>query len=319
MKLSQMACSIEPSLTRRLFNMAHEYGDTIDLTLGDPDFSPASFIQDAAVDAVRQGHTHYSANAGLAELRKTYSNFINREYGTSYNPESDIIVTVGGMEALFLSLATIVDPGDEVVILGPYYVNYYQMTRMLGGIPVVVDSLSDPNKVALDLEAAISDKTVAAIINSPCNPSGRIIDQKIVDAVARLSLEHDFYVISDEVYRSLVYEGENTSIIRNSKCRDRSILIDSMSKRYSMTGYRLGFAVSSPVLIAAMTKMQENVAACAPLPSQYAAIAAYSGKQDDSIREAFRKRRDVICDALSKSSRNSYKQHDDTIYLFVEI
>lgn len=318
MRLSEMVLSIEPSLTRKLFNMAKNYSDVIDLTLGDPDFSPSENIKKAAIAAILAGNTHYSANAGLPELRKKYVEFVNSEYGSSYS-EENVLVSVGGMEALFLTLASIVNKGDEVIIFGPYYVNYFQMTKMLGGVPVVVNALADSKLVIEELKCKVSERTTAIIINSPCNPTGRIVDQSIVDAVASLSMEHDFYVISDEVYSSLVYEGVNTSIIRYPECRDRSILIDSVSKRFSMTGYRLGFAVADAGLIAAMTKMQENVAACAPLPSQYAAIEAYSSQQTTKIRDAFKKRRDSLCSVLSKTEKLSFEYPSATFYLFVDI
>lgn len=319
MKLSKMSQAIEPSLTRKLFNLAHTIDDVIDLTLGDPDFDPASHIKESAIKSIQEGHTHYSANAGLKELRKVYAGFINEEYDTNYNPDENIVVTVGGMEALFLSLAAIVDAGDEVIILGPYYVNYYQMTRMLGGVPVVVDGLSSPDRVVNDIASHITERTVAVILNSPGNPSGRLVAPAVVDAVAQLSIEHDFRVISDEVYRSLIFEGENYSILRHKECADRVVLVDSVSKRYSMTGYRLGFAVADKTLVAAMTKMQENVAACAPLPSQYAAIEAYSSKQSTEICDAFRARRDAICDGLSVSRLICFDRPVATFYLFIDI
>ena len=319
MKLSQMANSIEPSLTRKLFNMASNYNDVINLTLGDPDLMPDEKIRKAAIDSIQNGLTHYSANAGLKDLRQVYASFLEKEFNKRFYPEN-IIVTVGGMEALYLSLSAIIDKDDEVIILGPYYVNYYQMVKMLGGKPVVVDSYKKtPAEVADDISNSVTKKTVAIIINSPCNPTGEIIDRIILKKILLLSSLNDFYVISDEVYRSLIFEGHNNSILDYEESGNNIIFIDSISKRFSMTGYRLGFVVANNNLISAMTKMQENIAACAPLPAQYAAIEAYSTEQNDFIVQTFKKRRDVFCSELAKTSKLHFKLPSATFYLFVDI
>ena len=323
MKISKMADGVTPSLTRKLFNMAQEIGeDVIDLTLGDPDIPPHENIRRAASDAVINGKMRYSANAGLIELRSEYANFFKKQYGISLDPKRNVIATVGGMEALFLALASIIDPGDEVVVLAPYYVNYVQMIKMLGGTAVVVDTLNKSDeRVSSDIKNAVNEKTVSIIINSPCNPTGEIISPYILDSIAKIACESDILVISDEVYNSLVYDGNVAeSIITRPNMQPRTVLVDSCSKRFAMTGFRIGFAVGPKKIISAMTKMQENVAACAPVSSQYAAIEAYSESFDNSyIKETYEKRRNILVSMLDEIECLSYKTPKATFYCFVDI
>lgn len=323
MKISKMASVIEPSLTRKLFNLAKQYNDVVDLTLGDPDVQPLDQIKKAACDAIITGKTRYSANAGLPELRQKIGDCLTAEYGIQADPFSEIIVTVGGMEALFLTFAALIDEGDEVIIPAPYYVNYVQMVRMCGGIPVLVNTYEKDGfqMTEQQLREAVTEKTVAIVLNSPGNPSGITIDSKMLDAVAEIAQEHDLVVISDEVYRTLLYDGRmHDSIITRSGMQERTVLIDSISKRFSMTGYRVGYAIGPAELIASMTKMQENVCACAPLPSQYAAIEAYSScTEAEDIRNIFEKRRDFLVSALNEIEGLHCFKPAGTFYLFVNI
>lgn len=322
-KISRMVQAIEPSLSRRLFNMAKEYDDVIDLTLGDPDLLPSVPIRSAACEAITAGHTRYSANAGLPALRDAIAQRFLEEYEVKVDPQSEIVVTVGGMEALFLAFACLLDPGDEVIVPAPYYVNYIQMIRMCGAVPVVVESEESggflPSPAAI--EGAITDKTVALLINSPCNPTGAVMDADLLQALGGLAIHHDLVVISDEVYRTLVYGGASCpSIFTLPGMRERTVVVNSVSKRFSMTGYRLGYAVAPAMLADSMTIMQENVAACAPLPSQYAALAAYELCGDDrTVKEVFEKRREVLCAALAEVPALCFTKPDGAFYLFVNV
>ena len=323
MKISRMANVIEPSLTRKLFNMAKQYDNVIDLTLGDPDVQPNEQIKNAACRAIMDGKTRYSANAGLPELRKAISGCIEKEYKTPIDFDKNIIVTVGGMEALFLTFATILDPGDEVIIQAPYYVNYVQMVRMCGGVPVVI-STSEENNFQLsidDVKKSITDKTVGIVINSPSNPSGMVMDSDTLDQLAKVAKENDLLVISDEVYRTLLFDGQkHDSIIFRDGMVERTILIDSISKRFAMTGYRVGFAVGPEEVIVAMVKMQENVCACAPLPSQYASIEAYTNCLDQEyILDIFEQRRNVLVEGINNIDGLHCNKPAGTFYLFVNI
>lgn len=323
MKISQKAEEIEPSLTRDLFNRALEIGNVINLTLGDPDLPPPNNVRDAACDAIQCGKTRYSANAGLVDLREVIAVSFEKEYNLSCNPASDVMVTVGGMEALYLAFSSIIDPGDEVVILAPYYVNYVQMVRMSGGVPIIIET-KEADGFAVDpkiLESKLSDKTVAIVVNSPCNPTGALLPKSVLGEIARMAKERDLYIVSDEVYKSLIYDGKkHCSVLEFPDMPERTILVDSLSKKYAMTGWRLGWAVGPKMVIAAMTKMQENVAACAPLPSQYGAIEALKVDTNVTyIRKTFEDRRDLIYREINACPKLSALKPAATFYIFVNI
>lgn len=323
MKQSRCAQSVTPSLTRKLFNMAQAIGDdVINLTLGDPDLLPPEEIRKAACEAIMAGRTRYSANAGLPMLREAFSNFFKKEHGISIDPSKNVISTVGGMEALFLSISALVDVGDEVIVLEPYYVNYHQMLNMCGGVAVPVDRYgkSDDELVEM-IRNAITDSTIGIVLNSPCNPTGDILSGKVLDEIAKLVCANDMFVISDEVYSSLVYDGQKCeSIYTRPGMTERTIVIDSCSKRFAMTGWRMGFAVGPEDVIANMTKMQENVAACAPVPAQYAAIKAYKEDFDYSyIQKEYQKRKDLLVSTLKHIPKIHFQEPEATFYCFVDV
>lgn len=323
MKISKKAAVIEPSLTRDLFNRALGYDDVINLTLGDPDLPPPQNVRDAACRAIQEGKTRYSANAGLLDLRKEIAGQFSREYGLPCDPATEVIATVGGMEALYLALSTVLDPGDEVVVFAPYYVNYVQMVRMNGGVPVIVDT-TESNGFAVDpaaLRTAITPQTAAIVVNTPCNPTGSVLSAELLGEIAAIAKAHDLVVIADEVYKSLVYDdAAHHSVLEFPGMRERTILIDSLSKKYAMTGWRLGWAIGPKVIVAAMTKMQENVAACAALPSQYGAIEALKDDTDiHYICDTFVKRRDLVYGEINACEMLSALKPSATFYIFVNI
>ncbi len=323
MKQSKCARSVTPSLTRKLFNMAQEMGDdVINLTLGDPDLLPPEEIRKAACEAIMAGHTRYSANAGLLMLREAFACFFKRQYGVMIEPAKNVIATVGGMEALFLSISALVDAGDEVIILEPYYVNYHQMLNMCGGVAVSVNRYGKSDDELMDMIGdAITNRTVGIVLNSPCNPTGDILSGNVLDEIAKLACANDLFVISDEVYSSLVYDGKKCeSIYTRPGMTERTIVIDSCSKRFAMTGWRMGFAVGPEDIIANMTKMQENVAACAPVPAQYAAIKAYKEDFDYSyIQKEYQMRKDQLVAALKDIPKIHFQEPDATFYCFVDV
>lgn len=322
MKLSTRASELAPSLTRRLFDLAKQYDDVVDLTLGDPDIVPPQVIRDAACAAIQEGKTRYSQNAGLLAAREAIARFNGRLYGCEIAAD-EVMVTCGGMEAIYLMLSCLVNPGDEVIIPAPYWINYKQMTQLCGGVPVIVPTRVEDNFdiTAVMLAAAITPRTKVLIINSPNNPTGHIVSGEVLDQLAKLAVEKDIFVISDEVYRSLIYDGKkHESIWTRSGMRERCAIVDSMSKRYSMTGYRLGCAIGPKDLILAMTRFQENVVACAPLPSQYAAVAAYgNGLNCPDVLAEFARRRQVIIDGIAKIPKLSLSAIDGTFYAFINI
>lgn len=323
-QLSKVAQSIQPSLTRKLFNMAKEYNDVIDFTLGDPDVPTHQAIKDAGCEAIQAGKTRYSQNAGLLELRETISRYYKRTEGLSYRAEDEIVVTVGAMEGLYLALLTLLNPGDEVIIPAPYYVNYGQMVQMCHACPVIIDN-PDAEKLSFnieDVEKAITERTKIIIINTPSNPSGKIITQDKIAALAALAKKHDLVIISDEVYKCLIYDGvQFKSIVQIDGMRERTILINSLSKEFCMTGWRIGYVLGPQEVVAAMTKLQENVAACAPLPSQYAAIEALSGKGNYSVDmvNIFLSRRNLLVKGIQSIPLLDCNVPEATFYLMVDI
>ena len=321
---SDIANGIQTSYTRQLFNLAKQYDDVIDFTLGDPDVQPHQAIKDAACAAIQQGKTRYSQNAGLLELRQTIHDYYVRKEGLSYNPENEIQVSVGAMEGLYLAFLALLNPGDEVIIPAPYYVNYTQMVAMCHAVPVIVDNpeVKDLHYRLEDIAAAITPKTRAIMINTPGNPTGVVLSQELLHGIADLAIKHNLVVISDEVYKCLVYNTtEWKSIASFEGMRERTIIVNSLSKEFCMTGYRIGYVLGSSEIITAMTKLQENVAACAPLPSQYAASEALGSKEDyskDMVR-VFTERKECIVDGISAIEGLTCSEPNATFYLMVDI
>ncbi|MBR2872127.1 MAG: pyridoxal phosphate-dependent aminotransferase [Lentisphaeria bacterium] len=323
MKIAGRVECVQPSPPRAVFDLASTLDDVVDLTLGDPDLPPPENVRAAACRAIMEGKTRYSANAGLKELRKAIALDAEKNLGFPVDPDSEVIVTVGAMEASFLSLYTLLEPGDEVVIHAPYWINYSQVVRSLGATPVFVYTRPEENfqLTAEALEAVLTSKTRLVILNSPNNPTGAIIPRETLKKIASLAQERNFAVLSDEIYDSLIYDGKSsTSILSFPGMRERSILINGMSKRFAMTGYRLGWAIGPAPLIAQMTKMQENIVACAPLPAQYAGIEALSSRTDSSfIRKEFQRRRDVLFNGINAIPGLVCKPIPATFYAMVDI
>ena len=319
---ARVAC-VAPSPPRAVFDLASTLDDVVDLTLGDPDLPPPVNVREAACRAVMAGQTRYSANAGLRELRQAVAADAERALGIPVDPETEVVITVGAMEASFLTLYSLLEPGDEVVIHAPYWINYSQVVRSLGATPVFVCTRPEEGFLlsAEALEKVLTPRTRLVILNSPNNPSGAIIPEQTLDRIAELASERNFAVLSDEIYSSLVYDGKKSfSILSRPGMKERSVLIDGVSKRFAMTGYRLGWAVAPAALAAQMTKMQENIVACAPLPAQYAAIEALSPRTDASfIREEFQRRRDVLFQGINAIPGLKCLPVPATFYAMVDI
>ena len=323
-QVSKLTSRIKTSLTRQLFNLAKQYDDVIDFTLGDPDVQTHQAIKDAACAAIQEGKTRYSQNAGLLQLRNVIHDYYIRTEGLDYSPADEIIVSVGAMEGLYLAMLSLLDSGDEVIIPAPYYVNYVQMCEMCHAVPVIVDnpSADELSFNVEDIAAAITPKTKAIMLNSPSNPSGKIIPYEKLVSIAKLAIKHNLVVISDEVYKSLIYDDyEYKSIASIDGMRERTVLVNSLSKEFCMTGWRIGYVLGPSEVITAMTKLQENVVACAPLPSQYAAMEALSGNGDYSSEmvDIFRSRRNVLTEGVKSIERLSCVAPDATFYLMVNI
>lgn len=324
MKLSKTSSKIQQSLTRKLFDMAKAYDNVIDFTLGDPDYQTPVNVREAACKAIHAGKTKYSANAGLVELREIVSANIEKETGVKYNPTNEIIVTVGAMEGLFLALYSMLDEGDEVIIPAPYWINYEHMVLMCNGKPVIVDSSEENNFIvsAEQIKAAITDKTVAIVINSPNNPTGMVYDKDTLKEICKLAKENNVVVFWDECYKSIIYDdAEFATVLDFEGMKDYSVVINSCSKKFSMTGWRVGYVAAPSELVACMTKYQENIAACVSLPSQYAAIEALKEEpvEVQEMKKGFERRRDVLIEGINAIDGLSCKQSQGTFYAFVNI
>ena len=324
MKLAKITEVAVPSLTRQLFDKAKKYDNVIDLTLGDPDFFTAPNVSEMGKQAISEGKTKYSANAGVEELRRAISVRILKDTGVSYDYISEIIVTVGAMGALYLAMKCLIDPGDEVIIPGPYWVNYAQQVSMCGGKPVIVDSCEE-DCFALNvekLEKAITSRTKMLVINSPNNPTGQILTKDKLLKIADIADKYDLIIIADEAYRELVYDGITYhSIASVPDMKKRLVLINSFSKTYSMTGWRIGYAAAPKELIGKMTAFQENIFSCAPMPSQYAAVEALNGSRDytEYMVQQFEKRRNVLIDGLNSIKGIHCIKPQGTFYAFANI
>lgn len=323
-QLSKTAKSIEPSLTRKLFNMAKEYDNVIDFTLGDPDIQTPTAIKEAGCRAIIEGKTRYSQNAGLLELRKVISSYNEKKEGILYSPETEILVSVGAMEGLYLTLLALINEGDEVIIPAPYYVNYKQMVMMCGGNPIIVEDKENPLSCSVEtISNAVTARTKAIILNTPSNPTGRVLTDDYISNIVEIAKAYDLYVITDEVYKCLVYDNPDRprSIATIEGMKERTVFINSLSKEFCMTGWRIGYVMANSDIIAAMTKLQENVAACAPLPSQHAAIEALRTDVNYSaeMASAFKKRRDVLLEEFAKTDKVDCIKPQATFYAMVNI
>ncbi len=323
MNIAERVKCVSPSPPRAIYDRASQYTDVVDLTLGDPDLPPPVNVREAACKAIMEGKTRYSANAGLIELRNAISRDIEKNTGVGADPKSEIIVTVGAMEAAFLTLYSLVEPGDEVVIHAPFWINYSQVVRSLGAVPVFVYTRPEDNfqLKAEDVEAVISPKTKVVVLNSPNNPTGAVIPDETLEKIADMAKKYDFTVLSDEIYEFLIYDDRRCKSIRSLPgMKERTVVINGMSKRFAMTGWRLGWAVGPADLIGQMTKMQENIVACAPLPAQHAGIEALSDRTDmNYIRDEFQKRRDVIYEGINAIDGLKCYPCPATFYAIIDI
>jgi aminotransferase len=323
MNFADRALNLKPSEPRRIYEAAQKYTNVIDLTLGDPDLPPPENIQNAACRAICAGKTRYSANAGLLELRKAIADDSMKYYGMQFDPVSEIIVTVGAMESAYLCLWSLLNPGDEAIIPTPYWINYGEVVKSLGAKPVWVETRPEYGFVVQpeDIEEKITSRTKLLILNSPANPTGAVIPHDILEKIAELVQKYDLTVISDEIYSHLVFDGKKAeSILTFPGMRERTAVINGFSKRYAMTGWRVGWTLAPGSLIRIMTQMTENIVACAPLPSQYAAIEALSERTDESyILREFEKRRNCVLEELKTIPQITTTGIPATFYAFLDV
>ncbi|MBO5325146.1 MAG: aminotransferase class I/II-fold pyridoxal phosphate-dependent enzyme [Lachnospiraceae bacterium] len=293
--LSDKIVDVKPSGIRKFFDIVSEMPDAISLGVGEPDFDTPWHIRDEGIYSLEKGKTFYTSNAGLKELRCEISNYIMRKQGIKYDPINEILVTVGGSEAIDVALRCMVNPGDEVIIPQPCYVSYEPCAVMADAVPVIIN-LKHENEFRLtaeELEAAITEKTKILILAFPNNPTGAIMEKKDLEAIAEVIIKHDLYVISDEIYSELSYNEAHVSIATLPGMRERTIMINGFSKAYAMTGWRLGYACGPEIIMKQMTKLHQFAIMCAPTTSQYAAVEALKHGDGDvtEMREAYNQRR----------------------------
>ncbi len=308
MFISQRAQRTSPSptlaITAKARKMREEGIDVLSFGAGEPDFDTPEFIKDAAITALREGFTKYTPTAGIEPLRKAICDKLWRDNGLKYEP-NQIIVTCGGKHALYNTFQVICDPGDEVIIPAPYWVSYPEMVKLADGVPVFVYADESTGFVpAIDaIREKITARTRAIVVNSPCNPTGAVFPRQRLEEIADLALRHDLYIISDEIYEKMVYDGhEHFSIASlGEEVKKRTILVNGMSKAYSMTGWRIGYAAAERELIAAMTRIQDQSTSNPTSIAQRAALAALQASEDavKQMVTAFAERRRAIVDGLN--------------------
>lgn len=293
--LSKTIVDIKPSGIRKFFDIVSEMKDAISLGVGEPDFETPWHIRDEGIYSLERGRTFYTSNAGLMELREEISKYLKRRYQLDYNAKTEMLVTVGGSEAIDIALRAMVDAGDEVLIPQPSYVSYVPCAVLAGAKPVIIE-LKHENQFRLtaqELEEAITDKTKILILPFPNNPTGAIMERDDLEAIAEVIQKHDLFVISDEIYSELCYTENHVSIANISGMWERTIFINGFSKSHAMTGWRLGYACGPVEIIEQMYKIHQFCIMCAPTTSQYAAIDALKNGDEDvqMMREAYNQRR----------------------------
>ena len=306
-----------------MYTKARQFRDVIDLTLGDPDMPTPEHIKRAGCESILENDTHYTANKGTAELLSAISRDLTERLGVNYDPNREIIVTPGAMGALYLASVCLVDEGDEALLLAPHWPNYTNMILMCDGKPIDINCYGlKTEDVMRQLRDACTEHTRILAINSPCNPTGQILASDTLDAIAELAVEKDLIVYSDEVYSSILFNGrKHDSILLRPGMRERTVFIDSLSKRFSMTGWRVGFAAAPENLIARMTEMQEHTSACvAPFAQRAAVEALRNGRSGESeIAQTFERRCKYMADRLNRIEGIECRAAEATFYLFVDI
>ena len=302
--VSDVIINIKPSGIRKFFDLVSEMKDVISLGVGEPDFDTPWHIRDEGIYSLEKGRTFYTSNSGIKELKQEISNYILRTQNVNYNPQSEILVTVGGSEAIDLAMRAMINPGDEVIIPQPSYVSYLPCAILAGAKPVIAE-LKAENNFRLkpeDILTLITEKTKILVLPFPNNPTGSVMDKDDLEKIAKIAVEKDFYILSDEIYAELTYSGKHVSITSLEGMKERTVLINGFSKAYAMTGWRLGYACAPEVILKQMTKIHQYAIMCAPTTSQYAAIEALKNGDDDvnMMRQAYNQRRRFLLNAFKE-------------------
>ena len=317
--LADTIVNIKPSGIRKFFDLVSEMKDAISLGVGEPDFDTPWHIRDEGIYSLERGRTFYTSNAGLKELKEEIANYLRRRVHVDYDDRHEVLVTVGGSEAIDMAMRVMLNPGEEVLIPQPSYVSYEPCTIMAGGKPVIIE-LKAENEFRLtpeELLEHITDKTKLLVLPFPNNPTGAIMEQKDLEAIAKVIIEKDLYVLSDEIYSELTYKEDHVSIASIPGMQERTILINGFSKAYAMTGWRLGYACGPRKIIEQMTKLHQYAIMRAPTTSQYAAVEALRNGDDDvaMMREAYNQRRRYLVHAFKEMGLECFEPYG-AFYIF---
>ncbi|MGN0158637.1 MAG: aminotransferase class I/II-fold pyridoxal phosphate-dependent enzyme [Brotaphodocola sp.] len=321
--LNKTISTIPPSGIRKFFDIVSEMKDAISLGVGEPDFDTPWHIREEGIYSLEKGRTFYTSNAGLKELKVEISNYLNRRCNISYDPNTEIMVTVGGSEAIDVAMRAMLDPGDEVLIPQPSYVSYVPCAILANGTPVIIE-LEEKDEFRLTpekLQEKITDKTKVLVLPFPNNPTGAVMRREELEKIAAIIEENDLFVISDEIYSELTYgDQEHVSIASLPGMRDRTVLINGFSKAYAMTGWRLGYACAPAVLLKQMLKIHQFAIMCAPTTSQYAAVAALRDGDKDVqfMRESYDQRRRYLMHRFGEMGLDCFEPHG-AFYMFPSI
>ena len=320
--LSEKITSIKPSGIRKFFDIVTTMEGAISLGVGEPDFETPYFIREEAIYSLEKGRTFYTSNSGLKELREEIDKYLQRKLNISYDPMTEIIVTVGGSEGIDIALRAMLDNGDEVLIPQPSYVSYEPCVILAGGKPVIIELKSD-NDFKLTREQVlekITDKTKLLVMPFPNNPTGSIMTYEELEEIAKICIEKDIFVLSDEIYCELTYTGKHASIAQVPGMKERTIVINGFSKSYAMTGWRLGYACGPEMIIKQMTKIHQFAIMCAPTTSQYAAVLALrDGDLDvEKMRESYNQRRRYLINRFNEIGMDCFEA-EGAFYVFPSI
>lgn len=321
--LSQKITGIQPSGIRKFFDIVSEMKDAISLGVGEPDFDTPWHIREEGIYSLEKGRTFYTSNAGLKELKIEICNYLKRKLDLDYDYNKDVIVTVGGSEAIDLAIRAMINPGDEVLIPQPSYVSYVPCVTLAYGKPVIIE-LKEENQFRLtkdELLERITDKTKILILPFPNNPTGAIMEKRDLEEIAKVCIEKDIFVVSDEIYSELTYNGEkHISIACIPGMKERTIVINGFSKAYAMTGWRLGYAVGPAEILKQMIKIHQFAIMCAPTNSQYAAVEALrNGDRDiDKMRESYNQRRRFLLNEFKEMGLDCFEPFG-AFYMFPSI
>ena len=309
--LSKTIVTIQPSGIRKFFDIVNEMEDAISLGVGEPDFDTPWHIRDEGIYSLEKGRTFYTSNAGLKELKIEIAKYLFRNYDLQYDYQHEIVVTVGGSEAIDIAMRAMLDPGDEVLIPMPSYVSYLPCAVLANGVPVPINlkAENDFRLTAEELEAAITPKTKLLVMPFPNNPTGAVMEKKDLEAVAEVVKKHDLFVLSDEIYAELTYLDNHVSIASIPGMRERTIVINGFSKSHAMTGWRLGYACGPEVIIKQMLKIHQFAIMCAPTTSQYAAVEALRNGDEDvaMMREEYNGRRRYVLERFKEMGLSCFE------------